>query len=173
MSRRCALTLFLMPVIASAQEFGTKKDVLTGAAAASPGVGFGPLLQMMIALGIVLGLLKVVLPKVAAKFGKRIVTGLNSPINIEESAAFAGGNLYVVSVRGKTLLLSASQAGVNCLADLTTPGPVKDEPTFGEILEVQQATPAPAMALIEAPDVEPVEDDSVQAALDRLSRLGV
>ncbi|HZH97685.1 MAG TPA: hypothetical protein VEX38_01830, partial [Fimbriimonadaceae bacterium] len=71
-----------------------------------------------------------------------------------------------------TLLLSASQAGVNCLADLTADTPAKEEPTFGEVLEQQVSSPV-VTAVVEVPEIEPVQDESVQAALDRLNRLAV
>src|SRR3954466_16408318 len=86
---------------------GTKASpVVGGMQADTGGVGFMPFMQMMIALAIVLVLLKFVMPKLVTKLNKKIVTKVGSEIHIEESAAFAGGSLYIVRAKSKTLLLS-------------------------------------------------------------------
>jgi hypothetical protein len=113
---------------------GTKTESIPSAGGS--GAGLMPFFQLLVAVGIVFALLRFVAPKLLAKFNKRLVT--TGGIQIEESAAFAGGNLYVVTARGKSLLLSVSSGGVACLADLTTATPEapKEEPvTFMEILE--------------------------------------
>lgn len=125
----------------------------------SAGVGAAPFIQMLLALGIVLVLLKLVLPKVIAKLNKKIVTPLGSAIQVEESASFAGGNLYIVRARSKTLLLSVTTAGVQCLADLT----VADPPTFSDLVELEMN------AVVEDRQPEPRAD--IATALDRLNRL--
>lgn len=163
--RRLLAVSFLMPVLVSAQQFGTKRDAL--ATAPTGGSTAMPLFQMLIALGIVFALLKFALPKLASKLNKRLVTGVNSSIRIEESANFAGGSLYIVGARDRTLLLSVGTNGVSCVADLT---PAQKEPgpaLFSEILDrvvvedehhLQQTSTEP----------DPAE---VRRALDRLSRL--
>lgn len=161
--RRTLMVGFLTPILVSAQAFGTKKDVLVasgGASAMSP----MPLLQMLVALGIVFCLLKFVLPRVASKLNKKLVTGINSTIKIEESANFAGGSLYIVTAREKTLLLSVGTSGVNCVADLSPAVKPADQPLFSEILEAKIETPAP----VDEPQPDPAE---IRRALDRLSRL--
>jgi hypothetical protein len=139
---------------------GTKTGGDYGATTASSGVGFGALVQMVVALVIVAVLLRTVLPKIAGKLTKKLVAPTTSGLVIEESAQFAGGNLYVVSVRGKTMLLSATTQGVQHLADLTaTPEPAKQDP-FVAILEKAENTPAESEAELE-----------IRATLDALRQL--
>ncbi len=157
----------LMPAFSAAQTLGTKSDSAALAGGGSP-VGVMPLLQMLFALGIVFALLRFGLPKVANRLNKHLATPLNSSIRIEESANFAGGALYLVSVKHRTLLLSVGTHGVNCLADVTDPAPVAEPATFEELVQ-------------SAPDWTPTEPqpetdgslstDAIKAALDRLSRL--
>ncbi|MFI5386451.1 MAG: hypothetical protein ACHQ50_10065 [Fimbriimonadales bacterium] len=79
---------------------GTKPTPIAGPIQTdSGGAGLMSFLQMMIALGIVLVLLKFVMPKLVTKLNKRIVTKAGSEIRIEESAAFAGGSLYIVTAK--------------------------------------------------------------------------
>lgn len=159
--RRIMSVSFLMPVLVSAQQFGTKKDAL--ATAPAGGSTAMPLFQMLLALGIVFALLKFGLPKLASKLNKRLVTGVNSSIRIEESANFAGGSLYIVGARDRTLLLSVGTNGVSCVADLTPVERAPEPPLFSEVLDkAVVAEPQPS----DEPD--PVE---VRRALDRLARL--
>ena len=59
----------------------------------------------------------------------------------------------MVSVRGKTLLLAVSQAGVNCLADLTDSEAKEDDvPAFFELLD-------------KAKESEPTEEVVTRAAV--------
>jgi hypothetical protein len=122
----------------------------------APAVGPMPIIQMLIALGIVLALVKWLLPKALSKVGKKLVTPVGSGIAIEESAAFSGGSLYIVKARGKELLVCVSSSGVSCLADLGTQREPVAEPTFQEMVETAKAAPAP----------------EVELALERLVRLG-
>lgn len=117
---------------------GTKSDVIRSGASGASGVGLMPFFQMLIALAIVFGLVKILLPKLISKVGKRLVANSGSGVAVHESASFPGGNLYVVEARGRTLLLGVSSAGVSCLADLTEPAPPAP-PAFLEVLERAQA----------------------------------
>ncbi|MCB0824685.1 MAG: FliO/MopB family protein [Armatimonadetes bacterium] len=93
-------------------------------------------LQMLLALAIVFGLLKFMLPKVVAKMGKSLTSAGGSGIRILETANFGAGTLQVVEVHGKTLLLGVSQNGVNLITDLTEANPQKDsEPAFFELVD--------------------------------------
>jgi len=158
--------LLLIPAFSLGQKLGTKADLSLGAPSSSAGV---PVLQMFISLAIVLGLLKFVLPKVAAKLSKRIVTPLNSGIKIEESAHFAGGALYIVTARGKSLLLSVSNTGVQCLSDLTEPNKAAPEPLFMDVLKEEFDHPtAPLMAVV---NDAPTDRQRAEEALARLERL--
>src|SRR3954464_8369141 len=108
-------------------------------------------LQMLVALGVDFLLLKLVMPKVVTKLNKKIVTKVGSAIQIEESAAFAGGSLYVVRAKSKTLLLSVATSGVTCLADLTPATAEPDMPTFKEIVDKEIEGPLQPFAVVEAP----------------------
>lgn len=165
--RRLLVLSLMMPALSAAQTLGTKSDSAALAGGGSP-VGIMPLVQMLIALGIVFTLLKFGLPKVANRLNKHLATPLNSSIRIEESANFAGGALYLVSVKSRTLLLSVGSHGVNCLAEVSEPKPIAEPATFEELVQ-------------SAPDWTPTEPqpetdgslstDAIKAALDRLSRL--
>ncbi|MDI9639347.1 flagellar biosynthetic protein FliO [Kamptonema cortianum] len=149
-----------------AGDFGTKVSTSSGTSAttASPAM---PILQILVVAGILVFLLKVAVPKLIGRAGKQLGTGLNSPIKIEESASFGAGNLYVVSVRGKTLLLGVAGTGVTCLADLTDQSETTqpEEPAFFEM--VDQASEAIAdHAVVETPVDQPVQPRKPHAKLD-------
>lgn len=116
---------------------GTKKDIaLPQTGPSAPTLGGMQILQMLVALAIVVGLLKFVLPKLASKFGKKLSPSLGSSLKLEESAAFPGGQLYVVQARRKTLLLAMTQQGVTCLADLTdAPDTPAEPPAFFDLVD--------------------------------------
>ncbi len=122
--------------------------------------------QLIVALGIVLLLVRYVLPQALNKVNRKLNTNVTGGIRIEESASFAGGNLYVVTAKSKTLLLSVTGTSVTFLADLTeTQQPQPEVKTFQEMLE-------------EAHGVEPVVvaetttvKDQFAEALERLDRL--
>jgi flagellar biogenesis protein FliO len=131
-------TLLTSLCAAQGESLGTKADIVTSAPRGSSVVNGWDLVQMVVALAVVFALLKWALPKVVARMNKRLVTKAGSSISIEESASFGGGNLQIVSARGRTLLLCVSQNGVTCLADLTEQKGHKEEPAFFEL--VDQAT---------------------------------
>ncbi|MHB8636165.1 MAG: hypothetical protein ACYC96_06810 [Fimbriimonadaceae bacterium] len=125
------------------------------------GVGFGALAQMMLALAIVAFLLKWVLPRIAGKVTKRFVTTTKSGIQIEESAQFAGGSLYIINARGKSLLISVAGTNVTTLADLPqTESVPQDE--FELAVAAAEIRPAATAAELQA-----------RVALDRLTHLTV
>ncbi len=177
---------------AAGQLQGLKPD-LTGPlpqTESSPAPGFY-LLQMVIVLLIVVGLLKWVMPKWLARLKGKLSVSENSSIKVEESAAFASGMLYVVSVREKTLLLSASNQGVTCLADLTPCVAQKrkepDPPAFFEILDDQKQKlkdeeekkpesssflKNPSLNKSQEKDLKsPLQKEEIQSALEKLNRL--
>ncbi|MEQ1933131.1 MAG: hypothetical protein ABL962_04535 [Fimbriimonadaceae bacterium] len=164
--KRTSLILVFLPGLASAQSLGTKAD-FAGKTATSTGPG--PFIQMILALGVVLLLLKFALPKLAGKLHKKIVTPLNSSLKIEESAQFAGGALYVVSARNKAMLLSVSSTGVQYLADLTDGQPKPEPPLFMEVLQQEVERPeVPVMAIV---NDDNIDRHRAQEALSRLARL--
>lgn len=75
--------------LGQATDLGTKSDIrLQQPSKSQSAVNAGDLLQLMLALGIVLFLLKVAVPKLIAKFGNRMVRKSTEGIVIEESTAF-------------------------------------------------------------------------------------
>lgn len=153
-------TLAFSSLTFAQDNLGTKPDVTLAPVTASPGTpGVMAFMQTLLVLGLVLVLLKVLIPKAIAKMGGRLTSGVGSSIRVEESASFAGGALYVVEARGRTLLVGVNTGGINCLADLTPP-PKPDLPTFGEILTDQ----------LETPESPPREVLDALARLDTLTR---
>jgi hypothetical protein len=127
---------------------GTKRDIVATPQAGAPSASLMPLLQMAIAVGVVLLLLKVWLPKAISKLNKGLKGTLNGGLRVEEAATFAGGTLNVVSVRGRTLLLCVGTQGVTFLTDLTE-AKTASEPAFTEILATESSKAAPS-AVIDA-----------------------
>jgi len=143
-------------------DLGTKSDIrLQQPSKSQSAVNAGDLLQLMLALGIVLFLLKVAVPKLVAKFGNRMVRKSTEGILIEESAAFGTGHLNVVTVRGRSFLVAVTPTQVSCLADLTgdkRPEPSPD-PAFFELLDRATADDSPAeFAVVEGRAEEPKEE---------------
>ena len=135
--------LWLVSSLAFSQEqfLGTKTDLSTSSGQSA---GLMPLFQMAVVAGVILLFLKVWLPKILHRVNRKISTKPRGGISIEESATFAGGTLYVVTARGKTLLLSASTQGVNCLADLTTSeAKADDRKAFIDVLDKVEGSPTP------------------------------
>jgi hypothetical protein len=161
--------LIILPGLALASEgfAGTKAGPAVQGASSGGGIGVASMLQMLLALAIVACLLKFVLPRLAGRLKSRIVPGLGTELRVEETAAFAGGSLYIVQARRKTLLLSASASGVSCLADLTEDPQLPPEPpTFQELVETAQAVIEPNEEAAAEPTTREIE-----AALERLKRL--
>lgn len=157
----------------SAQGFpGAKSDPVGSSSNAASGAGIGSLFNILLALGIVYGLLKFAMPKMLGRMNRKLATGVGSDIRIEESATFAGGSLYVVSARGRSLLLSVGTQGVQCLADLTDPVPKPEPPTFGDFVE-QEIRAVSAERTPASPTLEetPVPESEWATALERLERL--
>lgn len=151
---------------AAAQQgfLGTKPQPAVAAAPASP-VGVMPVLQMAVALAIVAVVVKFALPWGIRKFGRRLVTTVDSPIRVEETATCGAGTLHVVTVRGRTLLLASGPQGTNLIADLTVAPP--QPKTFLELVEEAEPTP-PRSAAAQLPSEEP--EDLIDA-IERLERL--
>lgn len=169
MRAHASLTILCLAGLAGAQDglLGTKASAIAAPTSSGGGMGVMPLIQMALALGVVMLLLKFVLPRMVGKMNKKLTTNTTGGLQIEESATFAGGTLYVVRARTKTLLLSVSTQGVNCLADITEPE-VKTEPDFEDL--VQQA-PGDKAPVVEEPIVEAPQSAVIETALERLARL--
>jgi hypothetical protein len=150
---------------------------------------------MILALVIVLGAMKFVLPKLMspkllAKLGGKFSTGLNSEIKIEESASFPGGNLHLVTIRGRSLLLGTTASSITTLADLGMKPENNPGDAFMDILDravvndtyIPEPTPTNLTMLDDSGEVERGSEDSAfesdlventeaTMALRRLSRL--
>jgi flagellar biogenesis protein FliO len=170
--------ILLIPSLAWAGEgvLGTKSGSGVAAASNTGTPGLMSLIQMLFAVGIVMVILKFALPKLMGKMGSGLATKLNGGIQIEESANFAGGSLYVVTVRNKSLLLGVSGTNINCLADLGTATKPDPGPTFQEFVEESagdlQRSVAMAKAVVTVEEEVEVKDQTdPQEALKRLARL--
>jgi hypothetical protein len=163
------LLVSLQSIAYAGGEYGTKKDVVLPASQPLPSgstLGGMQLLQMLVAVAIVVAILKFLLPKVLSKVNRRLNTSIGSSIRIEESASFAGGNLFVIGARTKTLLVCVSPHGVTCLADLSEPQ-TQEPKAFFEILD-EAATRPQAQSTQQAAEFS---NSDIQAALTRLARL--
>lgn len=171
MRRAFAVCVWALAGAALCQEtfLGTKAEP-TAAPAPSPAVGVMPVLQMAVALAIVILVVKYALPWGMRTFGKRMVTPVDSPIRVQETAACGTSTLHVVTVRGRTLLVASGPQGANLIADLTEAPP--QPKTFYEMVEeAEPAKPeAPAQAAIETEPLEP-EPERLAEVLERLERL--
>ncbi len=192
-----ALAFLAGATLASAAEetvkgaFGTKSagGAGTTAAMSTGGPSIFSIIQMIIAVAIVVGLMKVVLPKIVSKMGGKLTTTLNGGIRIEESATFPGGNLYVVTVSDRKLLLGATPQSISTLADLGPVNKPNPGPAFMEYLDnadtskvtpaaeaiptpVAEAIPTRAVIAVDAPATVAEEKESdPREALERLARL--
>ena len=101
-----------------AQELGTRPNPVQPASQSTAG-GMNDLVQLGIALVVIVAALKWLAPMVLAKLQGRVRTPLSSSLHVEESATFGAGQLSVVTVRGRTLLLGTTSQSVVFLADLT------------------------------------------------------
>ena len=180
MRRTTTLLALGIVAISSAEvpNFGTKPDMVVNTPEQPTSlIGAWDMVQMLVALVIVFALLKWALPKVVARMNKKLVTTAGSSISVEESANFGGGNLQIITARGRTLLLCVSQSGVSCLADLTDSPEQRDtEPAFFEM--VDQATERDEEELRAVVQIDHEEDtqendltEEAQAVLARLERL--
>ncbi len=153
---------------------GTKSDAVSPLQ--GPASSGGSLLQMIIAVLVVFGLMKYFIPKLVAKFGGKLNSGIGSSINIEESATFQGGMLYLVSVKDRSLLIGVAGTSITTLADLGSTNKPNPGPTFMEYLDVADDSKAVNTVPILEPD-EVIEfaivDNGTQAkdALERLQKL--
>ncbi len=153
---------------------GTKNDAVSPLQ--GPASSGGSLLQMIIAVIVVFGLMKYFLPKLVAKFGGKLNPGIGSSINIEESATFQGGMLYLVSVKDRSLLIGVAGTCITTLADLGSANKPNPGPTFMEYLDVADESKAinttPTSESVETPEFAVVES-GIQAkdALERLQKL--
>lgn len=165
MTKRALLAAFLMPVLCSAQKFGTKAEPVGGAAATAASPGVMPFVQLLFALGIVFVLVKYALPRFLIKATQKGF-GSSAGIKLEESMPIPGGALHVINARGKSLLIATHSTGVSLISEL---GSTTQEPIFLDVLAAEAERPEPpifAMANESEPDRDKIED-----ALRRLERL--
>lgn len=155
---------------------GTKPDPATGVpTGASPSIM--PVIQILIVAAIVVYGLKSVAPKWLGKMNKRLVTQAGGGIQIDESASFAGGTLYIVRARERVLLLSVSTNGVQCLSDLTPVQPEPKLPVFMDMIDDSVTARGDDTSLprefveVETSNLQQREPlDPAAQALDRLQR---
>lgn len=168
-----SLGFALVAAYSAAQEgmLGTKAESATQfTPSTSSG---GGLLQMVVAVIVVMVLMKLFLPKMMAKYGSKLSTGLNSAIKVEESASFAGGSIHLVTVRGRTLLLGSTPNSISTLADLGEAPKNDPGPTFMEFVEAapEREFPTPPSIDQMRAAITVAEEDEAKAALQRLNNL--
>jgi flagellar biogenesis protein FliO len=180
MKRILNLGLLLLAANACSQSgmLGTKSD--SNPALQASQTSGGGWIQMIIALVLVLGIMKFLLPrlvssKVMTKLGGKLTSGVGSEIKIEETASFPGGNLHLVTVKGRSLLLGTTPTSITTLADLGMKPINNPGDAFMDILDraVVQPNFEPEMSIGEISEEEIVlqPTESASDALARLSRL--
>ncbi|MDH4388373.1 MAG: flagellar biosynthetic protein FliO [Fimbriimonas sp.] len=166
-----SLAFFATLAVAQNGMLGTKGESATQfTPSASSG---GGLLQMVLAVIVVMVLMKLFLPKMMAKYGSKLSTGLNSAIKVEESASFAGGSIHLVTVRGRTLLLGSTPTTISTLADLGEAPKNDPGPTFMEMVEAapeREFPTPPSMDQMRAA-ISVAEENEAAIALQRLNQL--
>lgn len=148
---RCSATLLTLSfgawAVAQDALETMKTDVVGSTAQANSGSGLGQLINLFVVIAVMFVLIKFGLPKMIHRLTNRMSTPLESSLKVEESATIGAGGLYVVTVRGKTLLVGGSANGSMALiADLTESDRAeRQEPAFFEVLDqaAVEAEPAP------------------------------
>ncbi len=138
-----------------------RDDPIPPMQSASGGIGFQSLFQLMLALAIVVILIRWLVPKYAAKFGKK-ANPVSNIADLEEVGVVTLGlaTAHLVRVRGRSLLLGSSPQGVTLIADLT-----EDPGVFHLPRPDQQVS-------LTATESTGVPSD-FESVLERLNRLGV
>lgn len=154
MKKLSLLAAMLLPGLTLAQSLGTKSDVIKVpktpmAAPAMPG-GM-ELIQLLAAIVIVGLIIKFVLPKFikAGKFNRKAKS-----IEIEESMGVGSGQVHVVRVHGRRLVVGCTTSSMTLLAELNawpleeeaseaakTESAKPEEPAFFDILDEQMEDP--------------------------------
>jgi len=148
---------------------GTKPDLVGPVMPSSSGGGTGALIQLILVVAIVGFGIKFLLPKWISKWHSKMSINATGSIRIEESATFAGGSLHLVHVKSKSLLLSVSPQGVQCLADVSDSAQSEEGPAFFELVD-RASGDLPKQAVVET--AHPEERDlKVKDMLERLKRL--
>ena len=93
------------------------------------GIGFAQVFQMLLALVVVLFIVKWVAAKYLTKFAKTGAAKSSGELKIEQAATVSGGQILLMTVRGRTLLVGVGASGFATLADLTEEDTSDDSPT--------------------------------------------
>lgn len=168
MFKRVLSTAFLTPILVSAQQFGTKKDMaVTNGPVAAPTSSLNPMLSLMIALAVVFVIIKWGLPSLFKYLSKK--TSQSGAILVGDSAVIGSSQVHLVSVMGRTLLIGSNPSGTNLLADLTVPQNPGQPELFAEYLHAETHRPqeTPFMMRNETPP----DPARITEALGRLERL--
>lgn len=145
----------------------------------STGNGMMPMVQMLVALGIVAALLKFALPKLSPSLKTKFNSSLGSSLRVEESTTVPGGSICVVSVRGRTLLIGVNPNSISVLSDLTDieKESAKDQAFFEMVDQAVPITSA-VVHLVEEPaetvtstPAAAVDRTEILSRLERLNRL--
>jgi flagellar biogenesis protein FliO len=150
---------------------GTRDNSPLRTTAASSPVGATSLLQMVLALGLVVLLLRYGLPKLL-RWGTKAGLGskLDGEIRVLETRAITGGSLHLVRVHGKLLLLSSTTQGIQLLADLAESQeatPTTGQNEFDHLLQQSERRATAAVV----PDNRAQVQQRLLTAAEQLQRL--
>lgn len=154
--RPFALLSFLAAAGISAAQttaLGTKPDITSAPAAGGALVGPMEIVQLLAALGLVGALLKWGLPWIISK-SRNGKTG-KGLVRVEESVPVGPGQLHVVEVEGRRLLVGSTAQTISLISELNIPHitiqqpgfaseQIDDAPAFFEMVDERLQEPEPA-----------------------------
>ena len=135
---------------------GLRDDPIPPFSGTSGSIGIGPLFQMLLALGIVVALIKFAIPKLLKRVAKKKVSEVLPAINVIETATVGAGQIHIIDVRGRTLLLGSTAQSLSLVADLTD--------------EASTATGFPTFSMTSPYDTPGTSFDEMLSRLNRLGR---
>ncbi|MFN8138989.1 MAG: flagellar biosynthetic protein FliO [Fimbriimonadales bacterium] len=102
---------------------GLKSDPMPPFSGGTAPVGVTTLIQMLVALGVVVAVIRFAIPKLGKRFAAK-QSGKNSgSLELEETLNLGTHQVYVVRVGEKKLLVGGGAQGVNLIADLSEEAP--------------------------------------------------
>ena len=132
---RLLVLLGFLPFICNADasgKLGTRSGGGFTPLDSSVGLGIGPMIQMLIALGIVIFLLKWLLPKIADKWFAPNKSTRSGLIKVVESSPLGNAVLHLIEVDGNKLLVASHSQGVTLMTSISHPSPLQDDVALQE-----------------------------------------
>jgi flagellar biogenesis protein FliO len=112
------LKTFFLLAQATEKLSGLKEDPVQNFSHAGAPVSWQSILQLLVALAIVIAIVRWVVPKYAGKAARRFTTKSNE-LSVIEAANLSTGQILLVRVHHKLLLIGATSQEFSLLADLT------------------------------------------------------